>query len=63
MECFICGCSEEESDKDEPCKFFSVGKNKFIVCFKCLTFSDPEKDFEDVKDLMRLWLRIKKKLK
>lgn len=63
MECFICGCSEEQPESQEQCRLFSVGKTKFIVCFKCLTYSDPEKDFEDVKDLMRLWQKIKKKLK
>ena len=64
MECFICGCSEEHIDDEDnqECKLFSVGKTEFFVCFKCLTLSDPEKDFEDVKDLMRLWQKIRKKI-
>lgn len=61
MECFICGCSEV--DCDEGCKFFAIGKTKFIVCAGCLLYSDPKRDFEDVKDLIKVWQAIKKKFK
>lgn len=60
MECFICGCGEEN---EEECKFFAIGRTKFIVCSSCLLFSDPKRDFEDVKDIIRVWQAIKKKFK
>ena len=59
MECAICGCFESE----EKSKFFSIGRVKFIVCEECLNHSDPKTDFEDVKEVLRAWQNIKKKIK
>lgn len=60
MQCFICDSLKEECNED--CKFFSIGKTKFIVCADCLIYSDPKRDFEDVKELIKAFQEIKKKV-